>query len=385
MADCRFALGVLLLVAALSASADEGGRSNVWSCEIRAPELKLTSCELRDIRHARDGKAVMLNADRGFVRNSRGFAEAAFEAPSEGWYEVTVSGCSNGRTPLEIWVNDRSRQPDTLHLYVNYRKTDSLGKLVPELEHVKLYYQAEESGNGSSGSSSKTVSKSSKKDLKHEDTICVYKLVAEPERVEQYGYELEFTYPIITEGFDSLKFKSINPKQQESPAEFTVIKDTNNLRKFTIMPKEKLMPGYDYVLKMPYRMFRDINGYYNDSTEVKVTLPSDEKLSTLNLILTGVENKYIVDLLNEKRDKVLRQYVIDSDRTLAFPYLKAGKYSIRITEDVNANSIVDTGSILDHRQPEKVLFFKIKDDSRIDIPEMVEIDQEINLHELFAN
>lgn len=289
------------------------------------------------------------------------------------------------RDSLEIWVNDRSRQPDTLHLYVNYRKTDSLGKLVPELEHVKLYYQAEESGNGSSGSSSKTVSKSSKKDLKHEDTICVYKLVAEPERVEQYGYELEFTYPIITEGFDSLKFKSINPKQQESPAEFTVIKDTNNLRKFTIMPKEKLMPGYDYVLKMPYRMFRDINGYYNDSTEVKVTLPSDEKLSTLNLILTGVENKYIVDLLNEKRDKVLRQYVIDSDRTLAFPYLKAGKYSIRITEDVNANSIVDTGSILDHRQPEKVLFFKIKDDSRIDIPEMVEVDQEINLHELFAN
>ena len=94
------------MVAALSASADEGGRSNVWSCEIRAPELKLTSCELRNIRHARDGKAVMLNADRGFVRNSRGFAEAAFEAPSEGWYEVTVSGCSNGRTPLEIWVND---------------------------------------------------------------------------------------------------------------------------------------------------------------------------------------------------------------------------------------------------------------------------------------
>lgn len=106
MTDCRFALGALLLVAALSAAADEGGRSNVWSCEIRVPELKLTSCELRDIRHARGGKAVMLNADLGFVRNSRGFAEAAFEAPSEGWYEVTVSGCSNGRTPLEIWVND---------------------------------------------------------------------------------------------------------------------------------------------------------------------------------------------------------------------------------------------------------------------------------------
>lgn len=288
------------------------------------------------------------------------------------------------RDSLEIWVNDKSRQPDTLHLYVNYRKTDTLGKLVPELEHVKLYYQQEDGGSGKSSNSKSAASKSSRKDIKHEDTICVYKLVAEPERVEQYGYELEFTYPVITEGFDSLKFKSINPKQQESPLGFTVIKDTNNLRKFTIMPKEPLLPGYDYVLKMPHRAFRDINGYYNDSTEVKVTLPKDEKLSTLNLVLTGVNNKYIVDLLTEKRDKVLRQYVIDSDGTLVFPYLKAGKYSIRITEDVNANSIVDTGSILEHRQPEKVLFYKVNDDSRIDIPEMVEIDQEINLQELFA-
>ena len=286
------------------------------------------------------------------------------------------------RDSLEIWVNDRSRQPDTLHLYVNYRKTDSLGILQPFLEHVKLYYQSED-GKSGTGKNMTSASKSSKKDIKHEDTVCVFKLNVKPETVEQYGYQLEFTYPVITEGFDSLKFTSINPKQQESQEKYTVLKDTNNLRKFTIMPDVKLMPGYEYVLKIPHRKFRDINGYYNDSTEVKVTLPVDEKLSTLDLVLTGVRNKYIVDFMNSKRSEVLRQYIVESDCTLSFPYLKADSYCFRITEDLNRNSIVDTGSLLEHRQPEKVLFYKVNGDFLIKVPEMSEIEQEIDVESLF--
>lgn len=287
------------------------------------------------------------------------------------------------RDSLEIWVNERRRQPDTLHLYVNYRKTDSAGRLVPSVEHVKLFYQQEEgkSGNANMG---KTASKSSRKDIKHEDTICVFKLNATPERVEQYGYELEFTYPIITESFDSLKMISINPKQQESSIPYKVVEDSLNIRKFTIIPDTKLLTGYEYVLKVPYRSFRDINGFYNDSTQVKVKLPDDEKLSSLSLVLEDVRNMYIVELLDENMTKVLRSYVVDSERTLSFPYLKAGKYCIRITEDVNRNSIVDSGSLLEHRQPEKVLFYKTNDDNTIEILESTEMEQNVNVYELFS-
>ena len=149
------------------------------------------------------------------------------------------------------------------------------------------------------------------------------------------------------------------------------------------MPGEKLLPGWEYYLIIPHRVFRDINGFWNDSTEVKVVLPSDEKLSTLQLDLKGVSNKYIVDLLNEKRDKVIRTFIIDRDAVLTFPYLKAGKYSIRITEDVNRNGLVDTGDLLQKRQPEKVRFYKLKGSDRIDIPERTEMVQEINLKQLF--
>lgn len=274
---------------------------------------------------------------------------------------------------LEIWVNDPKPQPDTMFLNVRYMKTDTLGMLNLFTDEFKLI-----------NPNRKVLGKSSRKDIKHEDTTAVITMTAQPETVEQYGFTMEFKYPIVEEGFDSLTFRYLNPRQEEVIGKYTVEQDTLNLRKYIIRPTEALLPGYEYFLKVPHRKFKDINGYYNDSTEVKVSLPKDDKLSLMKLQLSNVNNKYIVDLLNEKRNKVLRSYIIDSDQTLLFPYLKAGKYSIRITEDLNRNGIVDTGILLEHRQPEKVRFYKLEDGTfLIDIPEMTELEQSIDILEMF--
>ena len=274
---------------------------------------------------------------------------------------------------LEIWVNDPKVQPDTLFLNVKYMKTDTLGVLQSTVEEIKL-----------AKPKSLLVGKSAKKDIKKEDTTCVFTLEAKPELVEQYGFTMEFKYPVVKEAFDSLIFRSVNPRQQEAFGKYTVTQDSLNLRKYTIMPVEKLQAGWEYYLKVPHRRFTDINGFYNDSTEVKVSLPSDDKLSSLYLVLTGVEAKYIVDLLNEKRDNVIRSFIVDKDQTLLFPYLKTGKYAIRFTEDKNGNGLVDTGNLLEHRQPEKVKFYKLEDGNNlIEIPEMTELEQNINVGEMF--
>ena len=289
--------------------------------------------------------------------------------------EQLISQFNLRQDSLEIWINDRRRTPDTLQLYINYRKTnDSTGVFEPSLEHYPLFIE---------GALPKKTGRAARQNLKQEDTICVYKLTAEPETVEQNGFSIEFAYPIIYENFDSLKFRYINPKQKELKGSFTVEKDSLNLRRYTIRPKEKLLPGYEYFLKVPHRAFRDINGFYSDSTEVKVSLPSDDKLSTIILDMKGVEGKLIVDLLNEKRDKVLRNYIIEKDTQLVFPYLKEGKYSVRVTFDYNKNSMVDTGNILEHRQPEKVAFFKVSENEEyLDLPAATELTQIIEISEL---
>ena len=288
--------------------------------------------------------------------------------------EKLISQFNPQKDSLELWVNDQRKMPDTLHLLINYDKTDSLGELVPTDEEVKLVMSKELRAE---------LQKSSRRDIKHEDTIAVYKGTVDATTVEQYGFTVEFKYPLIKDGWDELTFRSVNPRQQEKKERFKVTRDPNNLRMFTIMPQEKLMTGYDYYLKIPHRKFQDVNGYYNDSTELKVTLPTDEKLSSITLEMSKVKNRYIVDLLSEKRDKVIRSFTVDSDQSVLFPYVKAGKYCVRITEDRNKNGLVDTGSILEHRQPEKVMFFKIDDKFLIDIPERSEYVQKIDMEELF--
>lgn len=274
---------------------------------------------------------------------------------------------------LEIWINDPAPQPDTLYLNVDYMKTDTLGNLVPFVEEIKLTKPKE-----------LMVRKSARKDIKKEDTTAVFTVAAEPENVEQNGFVIEFKYPLVESAFDSVTFRSLNPRQQEARGKFTVTQDTLNLRKYVIRPEEEFLPGYEYFLNIPGHKFKDINGFYNDSLEVKVTLPNDETLSTLSLVMSNVNNKYIVDLLNEKRDKVIRSFIIDSDQTLLFPYLKAGKYSIRLTEDVNRNGIVDTGNLLEKKQPEKVMFYKLENgNTLIDIPEKMELSQNLDVGEMF--
>ena len=274
---------------------------------------------------------------------------------------------------LELWINSRRAAPDTMRIYVNYRKTDSLGRLVPDQEIVKLPMTRE----------NRTYSKSTRRDIKHDDTTCVYTFKAEPENVEQEGFILEFRNPIISEQFDSVQFRIINTRQRESRGEFTVEQDSLNLRRYILRPKEDLVRGFEYSMKLPYRAFRDINGFYSDSALVKVSLPTDESLSVLELEVSGVDRKIIVELLGEKRDRVLRTYVTDKDGTLRFPYLKAGRYSIRITEDGNRNSIVDTGSLLEHRQPESVVFLELSGSQYINIPASTELVQPVNIGELF--
>ena len=276
------------------------------------------------------------------------------------------------RDSLLIWVNDRRRPQDTLHLFVDYLKTDTTGALSPVTEHFRLPRP---------GGKYRRPSLSS---LKHEDTICKYKLIAESSTIERKVFRLTFDFPIITEGFGKMTLTSTNPRQQKSDVKFTVENDSTDLRSYKIKIAEKMMPGYEYALKLPHRVFRDINGFYNDSTECKVSLPKDDKLSQIQFNMTNVSSRYIIDLLGEKMDKVLDTYTINADESIVFPYLRAGKYCVRLTQDKNNNGRVDTGNLMEHRQPEKVKFYTLKDGSYVfNLPEGTEMEQNLDVAKLF--
>lgn len=320
-----------------------------------------------------------------FLKNNKRTAERAayisFNAPNVWIDSLWIKGYRADRIisqfnilqdSLELWINDRKPAPDTLHLFVNYRKTDSLGQFKPQLEHLRMTMEGGKIKRGYK----------SRKDIKHEDTTCVFTMKAEPENFEMNGFRLEFKYPIVSAKFDSLKFRYLNPKQKEFTGNVSIERDTSNLRCYIITPDVKPQKGYEYFLKIPHRAFRDINGFYSDSMEVKVSLPTDEDLSSLKLQMKGVDRKIIVDLFIENGKKAIRSYIVESDTALEFPYLKEGKYCVRVTVDGNRNSIVDTGSLLEHRQPEKVVYYKINNDKYFQVPKASEVEQTVDLQTL---
>ena len=277
---------------------------------------------------------------------------------------------------IVIWINDQGPVADTLRMRLTYMKTDdSLNILVPQTDTIRMVRPK-----------AKMVENRWGEMVEEVDTLAAYEVDATPENIDQNGIIITFESPMIVTPFDSITIMAKNTREQVSPAQFTVEQDTANIKKFTLRLAEKLTPGFEYTLRIPDSVFMDIDGIYCDSLVKKITLPQDESLSSLTVEASNVHEKYLVELVDEKRTKVFRSYLIDSTSVLDFPYLKAGKYSIRITEDKNGNGQVDTGSLLDKKQPEKVMMFRFNESMGnnayiLELPERTELIQTIDIGE----
>ena len=198
------------------------------------------------------------------------------------------------------------------------------------------------------------------------------------------GVQIESDLPITRIVRDSIRLTETNPKGQQSAKSFTFKQDTADIRRYIITPAEALIKGYDYELTLPQGTFFNLDKLPNAASSAKFKVPQAEELSTLDLVMTDVEDRYIVELTDEKGSNVIRTYQIDQSQTLRFPYLKAGKYMIRITCDKNRNGFADTGNLLEHKQPETVRFYENAPGVKVlEILESAEIEQTINLKEMF--
>ena len=275
---------------------------------------------------------------------------------------------------LCFWINRPGKIEDTLYLGIKYHKTDSLGNLSPAVEKLRLVAPFEK----------KKDNKESNKDQKRKDLLEV-KITADNKYVEQNGIVFNFPEPLVYANSDTISFKMSNPKQIVSDVPFTFIQDSIELTKYVLRPVEQFVKGNDYTIKIPMATFRDVNGFTNDSTQTKITLPNSDNLSSISTELSNVNARYIVELVNDTRSSVFRKYVVNKDTALLFPYLDKGKYSVRITEDKNNNGLLDTGDLLARKQPEKVLLYTLPDGKTIiNLNEKTDLVQTIDIAQMFA-
>lgn len=278
---------------------------------------------------------------------------------------------------LSFWIKGLPVPDDTLHLGIKYLKSDSTGKLVPQVEKIRLIAPKK---NKDQKGKSRTAQQ---RNAPREDLL-KFEIAAQPEKVEQYGIVFTFAEPLEQTNFDSLRFTTTTPRGITSEVQYVVEQDTTNINRYIIRTKEAYKIGNDYELIIPHVNFKDINGFTNDSTNIKISLPTEDNLSSISLIVENVDNRYLIELVNEMKTSVFRDYAISSDTTLHFPYLKEGKYSIRITRDSNNNGMLDPGDVIARREPEKVILYSLPDGNTvIDLKEKTDLEQSINIKNIF--
>lgn len=314
---------------------------------------------------------------KDYKRTARRAAYIKFSAQNTQIDSFSIAGVKDAqiirqfnvtKDSLAFWINEPGKVADTLELGIKYHKTDSSGRLVPTVEKLKL------------------VAPFEKKNEKKKDNVnfLKFKINADSKMVEQEGVVLEFTDPLVVSRFDTLQFVMSTPKQIKSNVEYTVEHDSTDMKRYVIRPKVEFAPGNDYQIKFPKGIFKDINGLANDSTATKITLPNSDNASSITVDVTGVDARYIVELINDTRTTVYRKYVINEDCELVFPYLDKGNYAIRITQDKNSNGKLDTGNLLERKQPEKVLLYTLPGGNEIiKLNEKTDLTQSVNIKELF--
>lgn len=284
---------------------------------------------------------------------------------------------------LNFWINDPRELPDTLYLGIRYMKTDSLGNLSPSTENLRLTAPREKKETESQEQEDEQEKDGRAKKKKRSDLL-EFTLAADPKKVEQDGYVITFTEPLVECHADSILFTMSTPRKVVTTEKFTLEQDSTDVNRYVLRPADGFKIGNEYTLLILQAAFKDINGFTNDTTESTITLPTDDKLSTLTLDVKNVDARYIIELVNETRDKVFRQHIIKKDSMLLFPYLDAGRYSVRITQDKNSNGLLDPGVVLKKIQPEMVRLYKTSGNvTVIEIGEKMDLEQEVDISRLF--
>ncbi len=327
---------------------------------------------------------------RDYKRVSERGSYIKFGAPNVQIDSFSIKGIKSSRVLQQLnatkdslcfWIKDGSMIDDTLFVGIKYLKSDSLNNLVPTAENLKFILPKALWNKDKSNARSKQDNKEKKR-----RALVELSVKATPETLDQDGFVLEFPEPLLVAKQDSLRFTMIDPKQQKFNAPYTFTRDTADLKRYILMPVDEFKKGNEYELFIPQFAFKDIYGNTNDSTKLKVSLPNDEKLSSIAMQLTNVDTKYIIELVNDTRDKIFRRYTVTKDSTLLFPYLKEGDYSIRITQDLNANGRLDIGDVLAGKLPEKVRLYRLPGgEAIIKVGERMDIEQSVDLKELFNN
>lgn len=181
-------------------------------------------------------------------------------------------------------------------------------------------------------------------------------------------YALNSTIPLVK--FDQSKI-SIK-KKDLAAVNFTAEYDEFNQKLYLDFKKEE-SERYQIVL-LPGAL-TDFYENRNDTLKLSVSTKSATDYGNLRVMLENVKRYPVIVELTDKDGKVKATAYAESNPTVEFLALEPTKYTLRVIYDDNKNKAWDTGSFMEKRQTEEVIYFP----KEIDVRSNWDVEQPFNI------
>jgi hypothetical protein len=170
-------------------------------------------------------------------------------------------------------------------------------------------------------------------------------------------FTLESTTPLVN--FDNSKIKlTVN---DSIPVVFTSEYDEFNQKLFFDFKKN---PSEKYTFTILPGALTDFYEKSNDTLIYKVNTKSTAEYGNLRVMLQNLKSfPVIVELTNAKGDLIASEYS-ESNATVDFNLLEPALFTLRLIYDENKNKVYDSGSYLEKRYAEEVIYFSKEIDVR---------------------
>lgn len=256
------------------------------------------------------------------------------------------------------WIKDSLvYKKDTLVLGVTYLYADSLNRMVPKTDTLRLVVKNGVSTGKNTDTPKSLVNLLHKK--KHTD---------EPEKPSVSFLQANLHAPQTMDVFDNVSWQFDEPVLKIDTSCIHLRQKVDSLWKDVTFQfkKDSIVPRkynliYDWDFKQEFEVTVDSAafvgwyGLHTDKMKQSFKVKGEEEYSNIFFNVSGAGSSAYVELLDNKDLPVRKVKVVDGKAD--FYYLNPGKYCARLVNDNNANGRWDTGEYGRQLQPEEVFYF----------------------------
>lgn len=252
--------------------------------------------------------------------------------PYEGSVDTTVAVTVKHPVSKELIKSRITKMPDkdSLQLWIPRPITaDSLHIEVREKDTVKSFYPKY-------------------KEMKAVDSLTV-------DAVQKGGinfrerFTLKTTTPLVA--IDKSKISLVNKDSVAVP--FTYKEDAFNQRVFFDFKRDE---NQKYAMRFLPGALTDFYDRQNDSLNYNLTTKAYADYANLNITLQNVKRWPVVVELADTKGKTYATMLSKGETQLYFETIEPSKYLLRLIYDDNGNGEWDSGSYMEKRQPEEVIY-----------------------------